>query len=104
MKTHCVLALLLIAAAIAGFLLWPKPTSVRGAKTSTAEPRPPPAPHPGAALANGTGDSLAHAGEMAAFINQFIDSWPPGGGGAVPLLRGIQAIFFASDYIMKGSA
>jgi hypothetical protein len=98
MKTRHVLALLLIAAAITVCLLrpWagPKQTSVPDAKTSIAEPRPPPAPQ------NGTDDSLTHAREMAAFINQFIDSLPAGREGIVPHLRGIQAIFFASDYIM----
>jgi hypothetical protein len=38
---------------------------------------------------------------MAAFINQLIDSLPPDNRAAiVPHLRGIQSIFFASDYIM----
>ena len=104
MKTRHVVVLLLIAAAIMVCLLrpWagPKSTGVQGAKTSTAEPRPPPVPQPGAAPANGTDDALARAGKMAAFINEYIDSLPPGREGIVPHLRGIQANLFASDYIM----
>jgi hypothetical protein len=98
MKTRHVLALFLIAAAITVSLLkpWagPKPTSVQKAKTGTSEPRPPSAPQ------NGTDDALTRAGKMAAFINQFIDSLPPERSNSVPHLRVIQAIFFASDYIM----
>jgi hypothetical protein len=104
MKTRHVLVLLLIAAAVAVYMLKPwvglKTASVQGAKTSTAEPRPLPPPQPGAASASGTDDPLAHAVEMAVFINQFIDSLPPDRAGIVPHLRGIQSIFFASDYIM----
>ena len=104
MKMRHVVVLLLIAAVIAVFLLkpWagPKPTGVQGTKTSAAESRPPPAPEPGAAPANDTNDSLAHAEKMAEYINQFIASLPPDRAGIVPHLRGIQAIFFASDYIM----
>jgi hypothetical protein len=104
MKRRNVVVLLLIAAAIVAFLLrpWagPKPTGVQNTKTSTAESRPPPAPQPGAAPENGTDDSLTRAGKMAAFINEYIDSLPPDRAGIVPHLRGLQAIFFASDYIM----
>jgi hypothetical protein len=105
LKTRHILVLLLIALAIAICLLKPwagsKPASAPEARISTAEPRPPPAPQPGAAPASGTDDALAHAGEMAAFINQVIDSLPTNNrAGIVEHLRGIQSIFFASDYIM----
>ena len=106
MKKRHVLALLLIAAAIAVFLLrpWagPKPASIQEAKTSSADAResPSPASQRGTAPANGTDYSLTRADEMAKFIDQYIDSLPPGREGIVPHLRGLQAVFFASDYIM----
>ena len=104
MKKRHVVVLLLIAAAIAVFLLkpgaGPKTAAVQGAKIITPETFPPPALKPEAAPANATSDWFARAGEMAGFINRYIDSLPPDRAGIVPHLRGIQANFFASDYIM----
>lgn len=51
-------------------------------------------------MGNTPNDPLAGACEMAAFINQILDSVPQARIATRDHLRGIQAVFFVSDYVM----
>jgi len=113
MKARYVTACILITAGIIiAFLLLrpaPKPTSeaqqkvVQEPKTNVQETNPsvvikqaaqPPR------VVNTTNGPLAGACEMAAFINQILDSVPQDRVATRDHLRGIQAVFFLSDYVM----
>ena len=110
MKARYLIALALLAGAIAFFLLWPalKPKTeaaqapVREVKTNASEP--PRVATEKAQLppgkANATNGPLAGAYEMAAFINRIYDSIPEDKISIRNRLKGLQAIFFISDYVM----
>ena len=111
MSARSILACILIAGGIAFFLLRsapnPKPEAVpdivQEPRTTAPETSPPvvieEAQQPPAA-ANATNAPLASAYKMTAFIDHVLDSVPPERVATRNHLRGIQAVFFVSDYVM----
>lgn len=110
MKTRYLIALALLTGAIAFLLLWPalKPKTeavqapVREVKTNVPEPTRAAAEKAQlpSGKVNATNGPLAGAYEMAAFIGHIYDSVPENDYPSRSQLKGFQAFFFISDYVM----
>lgn len=109
MKARHLVGCILIGGGIAFFLLRPTPKPKTETSQEGIHAAKPNAPEtlltdekgrPSFIEANATNGPLAGAYEMAAFIDQVINSLPPEDTGTRLQLKGFQVAFFLNDYVM----